>query len=226
LFLKQKRGIFCFKSAMGKHAESVDSQILARIEHKGWGWVFTPTDFLDLGSRRAIGLALMRHARNGTIRRLTRGLYDYPRTDTRFGILSPSTDEIAKALSDRDSNKLQASGAHAANSLGLSTQVPVRAVFLTDGRARKVQLGKHQIILKHTTPRQMATAGRVSGTVIQALRWIGKHNVDERTVDLLRRNLREQDKKQLLKDLRHAPAWIANVFRYVANAQSPAKGAR
>jgi hypothetical protein len=134
----------------------------------------------------------MRHARSGTIRRLTRGLYDYPRTDASLGILSPSTDDIAKALSDRDSNKLQASGAHAANSLGLSTQVPVRAVFLTDGRARKVQLGKRQIVLKQTTPKQMATAGRVSGTVIQALRWIGQHNVDERTVDALKYSGRRQ----------------------------------
>lgn len=205
---------------MGKHAESVDSQILARIEKNGRGWVFTPTDFLDLGSRRAIGLALMRHARSGVIRRLTRGLYDYPRTDASLGILSPSTDDIAKALSDRDSNKLQASGAHAANSLGLSTQVPVRAVFLTDGRARKVQLGKRQIVLKQTTPKQMATAGRVSGTVIQALRWIGQHNVDERTVDALRRNLQEEDKQQLLKDLRHAPAWIAEIMRAVAREDS------
>lgn len=201
---------------MGKHAQSVDSQVLARILGKGRGWVFTPRDFLDLGSRRAVGLALMRHSAAGTIRRLARGLYDYPRIDPRLGELAASTDEIANALKGRDSVRLQVSGGHAANQLGISDQVPMRTVFLTDGPSRKVQIGRRQIVLKQTTPRQMATAGRVSGTVIQALRWLGQHNVDERIVKALRRNLAQSDKQQLLKDLRHAPAWVAEVMRKIA----------
>lgn len=201
---------------MGKHSKSVDSQLVGRIMAKRGGWVFTPADFLDLGSRTAVGLALMRHARAGTIRKLARGLYDYPVHDPRLGTIAPSTDNIAVALKGRDNSRLQASGGHAANMLGLSDQVPVRAVFLTDGRSRKVQLGKRQIVLKNTATRQMATAGRVSGTVIQALRWIGRRNVDDRTVAILRRRLSERDKQQLLKDLRYAPAWIAEVMRRVA----------
>lgn len=216
LFLKQKRGSFCFKTAMGKHSQSVDSQALARILGKGRGWVFTPRDFLDLGSRRAVGLALMRHVKAGTIRNLARGLYDYPRTDKRFGVLAASTDDIASALKGRDSVRLQVSGGHAANQLGISDQVPMRTVFLTDGPSCKVQIGRRQIVLKQTTPRQMATAGRVSGTVIQALRWLGQQNVDDRIVAALRRNLSDADKQQLLKDLRHAPAWVAQVMRDVA----------
>ncbi len=88
-------------------------------------------------------------------------------------------------------------------------------VFLTDGPSRKVQLGRRQIVLKQTTPRQMATAGRVSGTVIQALRWLGRQNVDGRVVATLRRNLSDADKKQLLEDLRYAPAWVADVMREI-----------
>jgi hypothetical protein len=178
--------------------------------------VFTPRDFLDLGSRRAVGLALMRHSAAGTIRRLARGLYDYPRIDPRLGELAASTDDIANALKGRDSVRLQVSGGHAANQLGISDQVPMRTVFLTDGPSRKVQIGRRQIVLKQTTPRQMATAGRASGTVIQALRWLGQHNVDERIVKALRRNLAQSDKQQLLKDLRHAPAWVAEVMRKIA----------
>jgi Family of unknown function (DUF6088) len=213
--LKQKKGSFCFKTAMGKHAKSVDSQVLARIHRKGDGWVFTPSDFLDLGSRRAVGLALMRHTKAGTIRKLARGLYDLPRQDSRVGLVAASTEEIANALKGRDSVRLQLSGGHAANQLGISDQVPMRTVFLTDGPSRKVQLGRRQIVLKQTTPRQMATAGRISGTVIQALRWLGRQNVDSRVVAALRRNLSEADKKQLLKDLRYAPAWVAEVMREV-----------
>jgi hypothetical protein len=215
LFLKQKKGKFCFKTAMGKHAKSVDSQVLARIYRKGKGWVFTPSDFLDIGSRRAVGLALMRHTKAGTIRKLARGLYDFPRQDSRVGLVAASTQEIANALKGRDNVRLQLSGGHAANQLGISDQVPTRTVFLTDGPSRKVQLGRRQIVLKQTTPRQMATAGRISGTVIQALRWLGRQNVDSRVVAALRRNLSEADKKRLLKDLRYAPVWVAEVMREV-----------
>ena len=211
---------------MGKHANSVDNQLLGRIKAKGTGWVFTPADFLDLGSRTAVGLALMRHARAGTIRKLARGLYDYPVHHPRFGTMSPSTDSIANALKGRDDFRLQASGGHAANMLGLSDQVPVRTVFLTDGRSRKVQLGKRQIVLKNTTTRQMATAGRVSGTVIQALRWLGQRHIDDRMVAMLRRRLSDRDKQQLLKDLRYAPAWIAEIMRKVAAQALPKTGTK
>lgn len=201
---------------MGKHANSIDSQILKRIQRRRAGHVFTPADFLDLGSRNAVDLALSRHARRGTIRKIARGLYDFPRVDPRLGLLSPAMDDVATALKGRDQSRLQPAGAHAANVLGLSTQVPVRVVFLTDGRSRRVQLGKQHIVIKHTTPRQMATAGRSSGTVIQALRWLGKRHVDDATIATLRRRLSAADKQQLLKDLRYAPAWIADIFRAVA----------
>ena len=206
---------------MGKHAKSVDNQLLGRIIAKRRGWVFTPADFLDLGSRTAVGLALMRHARAGTIRKFARGLYYYPIHNSRFGAIPPSDDSIASALKGRDDFRLQASGAHAANVLGISTQVPVRTVFLTDGRSRKVKLGKRQIVLKNASSRQMATAGRVSGMVIQALRWIGQRYVDDRMIASLRRRLSDRDKQQLLKDLRYAPAWIAEIMRNVAQPKKP-----
>ena len=201
---------------MGKHTNSIELNILSRIIGRGRGFVFTPVDFLDLGSRAAIDQALSRSARAGNIRKLARGLYDYPRRDPKLGVLAPTDDKIADALKGRDDIRLQPSGGHAANVLGLSTQVPVRVVFLTDGRTRKVQLGKRQILLKKTTTRQMATAGRISGTVIQALRWIGQRHMDEQIVSSLRRRLSDADKKQLLKDLRYAPAWIADIIRKVA----------
>ena len=147
---------------MGTHASSIDAQVTQRIAQKGAGAVFTPAHFLDLGSRNAVDLALSRRARAGIIRKLARGLYDTPRIDASLGPLAPSTDDVANALRDRDGTRLQAAGAHAAHRLGLSDQVPVRAVFLTDGRSRTVRLGRRQIVLKHTTPKQMATAGRMS----------------------------------------------------------------
>jgi Family of unknown function (DUF6088) len=202
---------------MAKHKESVDSQIFARIKKHGRGWVFSPAEFLDLGSRNAVASTLKRMKALNTIRQLARGLYDYPRQDDKLGLLSPTTDSVAKTLKERDDTRLQPSGAHAANILGLSTQVPIRTVYLTDGRARKVVIGKRQILLKHTSPRQMATAGRISGTVIQALRWLGQGNMDDNVIAILKRRLSKRDKHQLLEDIRYAPTWATEIIRKVAN---------
>jgi hypothetical protein len=113
----------------------------------------------------------------------------------------------------RDAIRLQPSGAYAANVLGLSEQVPSRIVFLTDGPARKVKIGRREILLLHTTPRNMATAGRKSGTLIQALRHLGQKQVDDKVLATLRRHINEADSPSILKDLRHAPAWIADLLR-------------
>ena len=198
---------------MGKHTQSIDNKVIKRIYSHGRGWVFTPAYFSDLGSRDAVASALKRYLQSGLIRKLARGLYDYPRSDPELGILSPPPDAIAKALAGRDASRLQPSGAYAANLLGLSTQVPMKMVYLTDGRSRTVQIGKKQIILKQTTPRNMATAGRISGLVIQALRHLGRQHLDEDIVNRLDGRLDADARKQLLKDVRFAPAWIADIMR-------------
>lgn len=208
---------------MAKHLNSVDTQLLRRIKSRRRGWVFTPADFSDLGSPTAVGKALMRHTRAGTIRQLGRGLYDFPVEHQRFGTIPPSDQAIAEALKGEDTFRLQLSGGHAANVLGLSTQVPMRTVFLTDSRSRKVRLGKREIALKNTSARHLATAGRISGMVIQALRWIGRRQFDAAMVATLRRNLTDEQKQQLLKDIRYAPAWIAAVMRQVAQPDKPAQ---
>jgi hypothetical protein len=198
---------------VGKHIQSIDNKIINRIYGHGKGWVFTPAHFSDLGSRDAVASALRRYCQSGLIRQLARGLYDYPRTDPELGTLTPSPDAVAKALTGRDAVRLQPSGAYAANLLGLSTQIPMKIVYLTDGRSRTVRIGKKQIILKWTTPRNMATAGRTSGLVIQALRHLGRQHVDDDVVARLDDRLDADGRKQLLKDVRFAPAWIADIIR-------------
>ena len=207
---------------MGRHVNSTDSKILQRIRSRKRGWVFTPDSFADLGSRQAVDLALMRHRQSGLIRQLARGLYDYPKIDPQFGPLQPSTDDIAHALAGRDATRLQPSGAYAANLLGLSTQVPMKVVYLTDGSPRTVQVGKRQIILKRTTPRNMATAGRTSGLVIHALRHLGRENVDEQIIAQLDRRLDDNARRQLMNDIRYAPAWIAEIIRRLAGQEQAA----
>lgn len=198
---------------MGKHKHSIDNKIVSRIYGKKRGWVFTPNHFDDLGSRDAVASSLKRYKRSGLIRQLARGLYDYPLIHDELGILFPSTEAIAEALKGRDATRIQPSGAYAANLLGLSLQVPMKVVFLTDGRSCKVQVDNLQIILKQTTPRNMATAGKVSGLVIQALKYLGKENVGNKEISILADRLSDEDKKLVMKDIRYAPGWIAAVFR-------------
>src|SRR5271166_2642605 len=172
-----------------KTTQSIDSRILARIHWLGRGSVFVPGDFLNLGSREAVDLALHRLARKGTIRRLARGVYDFPKDHPVLGLLAPSAEAIAHALAGRDRTRLQPAGAYAANLLGLSEQVPAKAVFLTDGPSRTVKIDQTTIQLRPTTPRNMEAADRLSGLLIQALRELGEEHITPARIAHLRRIL-------------------------------------
>ncbi|MEI6033286.1 MAG: DUF6088 family protein [Verrucomicrobiae bacterium] len=201
---------------MLKPSQSIEKSMLNRIYGHGRGSVFAPNEFLDLGSRRAVDLALHRLTAAGTIRRLTRGLYFFPKSHRLLGEVLPSVEAVSKALANRDQVKLQPFGAYAANLLGLSEQVPAKVVFLTNGPAKKVSLGKMVIELRPTTPRHMATAGRASGLVISALRYLGKSHMTSERLAHLRKVLSPGDQKRLLSDLPHAPAWMHGHLRAIA----------
>ena len=197
-------------------SQTVKNKVLRRIRGKGRGWAFTPLHFLDLGTRANVGMALKSLCDRGQIRRLAPGLYDYPRQHPNLGDLSPTPEQIAHALADKDSSRIKPSGAYAANLLGLSEQVPARVVFLTDATDRRITIGRQEIILKRTTPKNMATAGRTSGLVIQALRYLGKDYVTDAVIDALAERLGPDDRQRLIKDIRYAPAWIGAIFRRLA----------
>ncbi|MDD5170573.1 MAG: DUF6088 family protein [Syntrophales bacterium] len=200
--------------------QSIDSSILSRIYGSGRGSVFTPGRFLDLGSRDAVDKVLSRLVQKGTIRRLARGLYDYPEHHPVMGILAPSPDAIARALAGRQGIRLQLSGAYAANRLGLSTQVPARIVYLTDGPSRTIRVGNQEIRLQRTTPRNMGPADRISGLVIQALRHLGQKHVDDAVILTLQRKLNNQERKCLIRDIAYAPAWVGKHLREIAQGEA------
>ena len=201
-------------------SQSVESKILAAIRKRGRGAVFVPSNFLKLGSREAIDTTLHRLTRTGVIRRLARGLYDYPKEHPVLGSLQPTAETVARALAGRDCTRLQPAGAYAANALGLSEQVPAKAVFLTDGPARTVKIGSTTIQLRHTTARNMAAAGRLSGLLIQAFRELGKDHITPERMDHLKRTLPADKRQELLKDIRLAPAWMHAIFRELAEDES------
>lgn len=204
---------------MKKHADSIDATILNRIRSGRSGRVFSPADFLDLGTRATVDQALSRNCRAGHIRKIARGLYDAPRDHVLLGRLAPDRSALLDAVSRRDAAKIFSTGAHAANALGLSDQVPMRAFYLTTGRSRKIKVGNTDIQLKRAPARYLAVKHHASGAVIQALRWLGRKNVNEDTIATLRRNLPPDDRAALLQDAHLAPAWIADIFHLLAKDQ-------
>ena len=192
-------------------------RIVARIHRMGAGRVFTPKDFLDLGSRGMVDVTLSQLVSARVIRRVGRGLYDLPKHSEALGItLSPNIDEIAQAIARRFRWRIIPTGAWAANTLGLSTQVPAKITYLSDGPNQKFELGKQTIHFKHARPKEMRTEGALSSLVVQALRFLGKHEVGPEVIARLRNRLSPVDKRRLLRDTRYSTDWIFAVARQVA----------
>jgi hypothetical protein len=212
----RKEAIISNIMARRKSAKSLENSILKRFRARGRGTAETPSAFLDLAPRPVVAMALTRLVRSGMLTRPSRGVYVFPKQSKLLGELSPTPHEVARTLTRRGGERLQASGAQAANLLGLSEQIPAKVVYLTDGQTRKIQIKNLPIELKQATPKRMAMAGRVSGTVAEALRYLRKDQVDNRIVDHLRHRLNKRDKQQLMKDIKLVPAWIGEVFRAVA----------
>jgi hypothetical protein len=157
--------------------------------------------------------------KRGVIQRLGHGLYHYPVKHPTIGIISPSPENVARAIAGRTGARLLPSKAYAANILGLSKQVPARIIYLTDAPSRTVRLGRQVIQLKPTATRNLSTADRISGIVIQALRFLGRKNVNKQVIEALRLRLTKDEKRILVKDAKYAPAWLEAFLRQVANSR-------
>jgi hypothetical protein len=193
------------------------NQIVARIEQLGLGKAFSAKDFLDIASRTMIDVTLASLAQSGKIRRIKRGLYDMPRINAALGgELSQDIDEAAQAIARRQRWKIVPEGAWAANLLGLSTQVPSKITYLTDGPNNEVLIGRRSIHFKHARPKAMAGLEGKFALVVQALRYLGKEGVGAREIETLRRTLSPAEKRRLVKDTRFGVDWIYEVAKKIA----------
>jgi len=194
--------------------KSLHQSILHHLKTAPAGGVFTPRDFVALGSRDAVDQALSRLARAGDLQRVGRGLYHVPQVNRRLGItVPPDVDQLATAVARQTGSRIMPTGAAAANQLGLSTQVPARAVYLTDGRSRSLRVGAFDIQFKHVAQRNFNVRHPSSALVFQALRYLGKSAVGDRTLRALRAALTPAQRRALRDDARFAPDWVAGVIR-------------
>lgn len=196
---------------------TMQEQILKRIERLGRGKAFSAKDFLDIATRGSIDMALGSLVREGTIRRIRRGLYDMPKVNLALGgKLSPDIDEAAQAIARRQRWKIVPEGAWAANLLGLSTQVPAKIIYLTDGPSKEVEIGRRSIHFKHARPKAMAGLEGKLALVVQALRHLGKENVGTREIGTIRAKLSPKEKERLMTDTRFSVDWIYDVAKRIA----------
>lgn len=157
---------------------------------------------------------------SGEIVRVARGIYARLEKDPILGTVKPSTEAIAEAIRRRDKAKIIATGAMAMNVLGLSTQVPINAVYLTNGTARTINLGRRKIVFKKTTPKNLATIGKISTQVIQALKEIGKDKVTDLEIQIIVEQLVKEEPYRLEQDIKRAPEWIRIIMRKALKVDS------
>jgi len=195
--------------------KSVNNRILARIRRLGRGSVLTTIDFIDIANRANLDVALSTLVANGVLRRLSQGIYDYPIQHPKLGTLAPDIDKVIDAVKRRTGDKLQVNGATAANLLGLSTQVPAKIVYYTDGYGRVIKVGNWKIQFKHAGPKILAGAGQMAGVALQAIRYLGKQNAGKTVINKMATILSPKDKRQLKKMIYAAPSWAHNPLQEI-----------
>lgn len=183
-----------------------------RILSHGQGWCFTPKHFLDLGTDTAVRKFLSLLQKQGVIRRIAQGLYDYPREHNVLGKVPPSIDAVATAIAEKNGAKIQPTGAYAANLIGISDQVPGRVIFLTDGPPKKLKIGKLEIVFKQSTVKNMFAAGSREALVIQALKFMGKDQIDEAVLKTVKSFLKSSKRREFEKNIKFAPQWIRSIL--------------
>lgn len=194
-------------------AESVEIQVLNKFKKAKRGTVLFGDSFLSNNNAEGVRKALQRLVNKGELMRVATGMYVRPEIDPVIGKVTPGIDAIAKAIAKRDKARIVPTGNYAINRLGLSTQVPLNVIYLTDGATRKVKVDRRTITFKKASPRNVATVGEISTLVIQALRTIGKDKVTHDEIEKIHQLLQNEKPTHLKHDYRLAPEWIRKIIQ-------------
>jgi hypothetical protein len=180
---------------------SIHKQIEHSIAKRKRGDLIFPTDFREIGTQSAVKMALSRISREGKLKRLAHGIYYTSIIDPLFGALYPAPEEVAEVVAKKEKVRIKPSGAYALHRLGLTTQVPTRLVYITDGENRHIKIGKTIIRFKATTPKKMALEGELSSLVILALDELNPENIDSETERKIKEILKKEDPRRLKRNL-------------------------
>jgi hypothetical protein len=190
--------------------ESINSQIEAKVKRAKPGAIFLPSDFKDLGTSTAIRKALSRLVEQKVLVRMGQGIYATPIHDKVFGDVLPSMEEIAVTLAKKEHVKIMPTGQYALNKIGLSTQVPMKMVYLTNGTKKNITLGKSSIVFQPTTTKKLAMIGTITSLLFLGLEELDLDNLSESDVNKIINLLKKEDEKKLKHDLKLAPSRISD----------------
>lgn len=192
-------------------------RVIARIHGSGRGKVFTPKDFLDLASHETVRQILSRMASKGEIRRLMRGVYEYPEFSKILGATaSPDPDGIARAIARAHGWTIVPAGETALNILGLSTQVPAHWEYFSDGPTKQYFWERGRLVLKHRTNKETTLLSPKTALVVQALKTLGQDHVDDTVVAALAKAMDSRERARALKEARYATSWVYEIIKRLA----------
>ena len=195
--------------------ESIDNKILKSLKKRGKGIVFSTEEYAHYAEPDTVQKALSRMARKGVLLHICHGIYCYPKVDKKLGlgVLYPTFEDIAKVIAKRDKVKIFPAGALAQNLLGLSTQVPMNVVYLTDGSNRKVNIKDGRgILFRHVSPKKLAFNDKLAMLITTALRDLGANNVMDEHKSQLMKVLKRYPEPFSIHDMKLMPLWIRNLI--------------
>ena len=196
-------------------AQSIDKKIIAVINRKKHGTILFASDFADMGEQKTINKVFERITLSGKIIRLARGIYCKPKVDTEFGfgIVYPSVDDVAQAIAQRDKCRIVPTGDAALNKLGLSTQVPMNAVYFTDGTSRRIKIYNGRgILFKRVVPKKFNFKSELIMLITFALQRLGQGNVSEEQFNRIKQLLSNESHELIADDLKLVPGWIRSII--------------
>lgn len=192
---------------------STEEQIQNKVIKAVDGTIFLTEDFYDYANANALRVALHRLTKRGILYRVANGIYVKPKVGKLLNkIILPSLDDVAQAIAKRDKARIIPTGSFALYSLGLSEQIPLNIVYYTDGRVRKLNIGNGTISFKKASPKKLALKGKISKLVVLALSEIGKNNLTDKEEQKIQTLLEQENKEDLIHDLKLAPQWIAEIM--------------
>ena len=210
-----KKCVFYDKTTMKMTAQSIDKKIIAVINRKKHGAILFASDFADMGEQKTINKVFERITLSGKIIRLARGIYCKPKVDTEFGfgIVYPSVDDVAQAIAQRDKCRIVPTGDAALNKLGLSTQVPMNAVYFTDGTSRRIKIYNGRgILFKRVVPKKLNFKSELIMLITFALQRLGQGNVSEGQLNRIKQLLSNEPQELIAEDLKLVPGWIRSII--------------
>lgn len=190
--------------------QSVHGQLENKILRLKKGAIVFVSDFAEFGTTENVKKVLLRLEKKQLLIRLAHGIYLYPKIDKELGILYPSAESIAEAIAKRDKIRIIPTGIYALQQLGISTQIPMNVIYLTDGAPRKIKVGKRTITFKKTAPKNLAIKNKILSNIVQGLKELGKENITDEVKQKINQALEKVPVETLKGEILNAPVWVQN----------------